>query len=147
MSEAAVPRTPKDGLITFGAIYVLLTVAGNLAIHLFEWEPNRVASLVLFASLVALYAFCIGPGRRIGWLGFLLCGALVPGVVVMLATAEAARPYSDGGFEVLEALTAGLEVGFRVEDPTGLLLWMLEIGLVIQIGPLLRQLILKFAAG
>jgi hypothetical protein len=146
MSERAVPTTSKDGLITFGATYVMLTAAGILATHLWTWAPDRVASLAPFASLVALYTFCTGPGRRTGWLGFLLCGALVPGAVVLLAIADAAQPYSDGGFEVREALTSGLEVGYRVESPTGLLLWMLEIGLVIQIGPLLRQFVRKFTA-
>src|SRR4051812_5004 len=114
MSETAIPTTPRDGLITFGAIYVLLTLAGNVSTHLWMWEPARPQSLALFAALVALYAFYTGPGRRTGRGAYLLFGALMPGTVLVLATVGYALPLSYDAFKVYEALTAGLGVGFRV---------------------------------
>lgn len=151
MSETAAPTTPKDGLITFGAIYVLLTAAGNLATHLWMWEPARVASLTLFAALVALYAFCTGPGRRTGWRAYLLCGALMPGAVLVLATVGYALPISLEVFRVYEALVAGFGVGFKVAGgyapvAVTLILWMLGIVLAVVAAPILRELARKAAA-
>src|SRR3954469_20535176 len=106
MSEAVIPTTPRDGLITFGAIYVLLTLAGNVSTHLWMWmwEPARPQSLALFAALVALFAFYTGPGRRTGRGAYLLFGVLMPGTVLVLDIVGYALPLSYDAFKVYGAL-------------------------------------------
>jgi hypothetical protein len=145
MSKTAASTTPKDGLITFCAIYALLTAAGNLAVHLSMWGPARPASLVLFAALVGLYAFFTGPGRRTGWRAYLLYGALLPGVLWVMAVIGYVLPLSYEGYTVYEALIAGFVVKFEVTGayapfPLSEILWLLEMVLAVGAGPILREL-------
>src|ERR1043166_5126676 len=114
MTKPAASTTLTDGLITFGATYVMLTISGNLKTYLWTWGWARFACLALFAMLVWLYAFGTGPGRRTGWRGFLLCGALLPGFVLLAAIIGYALALSYDDFKVYEALTAGFGVGARI---------------------------------
>ena len=156
MSDTAVPTTPKDGLITFGATYVMLTVAGKVAnailpSYLWMWKPDRVASLVLFAALVSLYAFGTGPGRRTGWRAYLLCGVTLPVFLWLVAIIGYVLPLPYEAFKVYVALLAGFGVGFRVAGggyppfEVTLLLWMLGIVLATVAAPMVRDLPRKVA--
>jgi hypothetical protein len=156
MSEVAAPTTPKDGFVSFGVTFVLLTLVGNLSTHFWLWEPPswtwnlvRPACLALFAALVGLYALCTGPGRRTGWRAFLLCGFLVPGMVWLLAIFGYMLPLSYDAFSFFEALVAGFGVGYNASGggPTPFLvstiLWVLGIVLAVVAAPALRQLVRK----
>ena len=151
------PTTPKDGLITFGAIYLLLTLVGNLSTHLWlsgppqwMWYLIGPACLALFAALVALYALCTRPGRRTGWRAFLLCGTLLPACIWLLAIVGYALPLSYEADLVYETLIAGFAVKIEVpygEAPFGVveLLWMPTIVLAVIVAPTLRAMWRKAA--
>ena len=145
MSDTRAPTTLKNGLITFGAIYVMITAVGNLAAHLWEWNPPQGAALALFAALVGLYAFGTGPGRRTGWRAYLLLGGLLWGGLWLVIIIGYMLPLSYDAFNVYEALIAGLIVKVEVTDSstpfgTSEILRMLEIVAAVVAGPALREL-------
>jgi hypothetical membrane protein len=152
MSETAPPTTPKDGLITFGVIYVLITAVGNLTAHLWMWTPARPASVALFAALVGLYAFGTGPGRRTGWRAYLLCGAMLWGVLWLVAMIGYALPLSYDGFEVYETILSGFVVKLEVpgaDMPLAVeeILRLLGIVLAVIAAPVVRELGRRAASG
>ena len=145
MSDVPARTSPKDGFITFGVIYVLLTACGALTINLWMWPPARLFASLLFAVLVAMYALVAPPGRRTGWRIYLLIGLGLPWFVLFLMFAIYISQTPDDPRDYLQPLTGGFGVSFKLGNievlpfPLTLFLWTAGILLAVMAGPVLRQ--------
>jgi len=102
----------RDGLITIGAVWLSLTVAGVVA-GLLPWRSAAPAtSLLLYLALLAAYARWTGPGRRSAG-AYFLAGFLYPiASFAALIALIGVLPFSffdNGG----DALFAGANVGYQ----------------------------------
>jgi hypothetical protein len=104
----------KDGLITIGAIWLALVVAGLAVSGL---EISLVATLLsfgIYTGLLACYAFFTGPGGRSAGHWFLVGGLLYPVACIAALIALARRllppaPVPDW----VSVPMAGLRVGWQ----------------------------------
>ena len=116
MAETTKLRKVADGLITIGAVWLALTLAGIPTLIPVEISPVAMATmtLVLYSLLLAGYAFGFGPGQRSRFPAFAIGGFLYPAYfVVLLIELERFRS-SERFSEALMSLGAGIAVGFQV---------------------------------
>lgn len=112
MEERGRAARIKDGLITIGAVWLALTVAGIVAALLFRPSAEVPVSLLLYLLLLAAYARWTGPGRRSagayflgGFLYPIICFALLIALIGLVPHSF----FDKGG----DFLFAGANVGFQ----------------------------------
>jgi hypothetical protein len=103
----------RDGLITIGAVYLALTIAGISATWLGSVGIGPLGSLAAYAALLTLYAFRTGPGWR-SPIPVYFAGALIyPILLVAMLLGIRWLGQSQALLGPVFTLAAGINVGIQ----------------------------------
>jgi hypothetical protein len=103
----------RDGLITIGAIWLALVVAGLAVSGLGTSLVAALLSFGIYTGLLAGYAFFAGPGRRSAGLWFLVGGLLYPVACFAVLIALSSFLPPDSLVDGVSVPMAGLRVGWQ----------------------------------
>ena len=106
----------RDLLMTCGAVWLALAIAGISIGWLRASMLATAISFTVYVLLLGLFSFGTGPGRRAPLSVYLIAGILYPivaiALLIMLVSLEPPEPF----LELISFAGAGLRVGF---EPVG----------------------------
>ena len=116
MAEGALASRLKDGLITIGAIWLILTLAALPCLLLGVGTlAGALVSLAAYLALLGVYALRTGPGQRSAFPAFFAGAVSYPAYLIAIWMAVETIGRTEFLVDAALLLSNGVAIGFQVE--------------------------------